>query len=56
MKSVTKILGRVFPMNPNIPNQVLKTAQERGTNVHEWIEQYNHYLMQIQYQYLFVSF
>ena len=45
MKSVTKILGRVFPMNPNIPSQVLKTAQERGTSVHEWIEQYNHYLM-----------
>lgn len=46
MKSVTKILGRVFPMNPNIPKNVLETARERGTNVHEWIEKYNHYLVE----------
>lgn len=46
MKSVTKILGRVFPMNPNIPKAVLETARERGTAVHEWIEQYNKYLVE----------
>ena len=45
MKSVTKILSRVFPMNPNIPKAVLETARERGTAVHEWIEKYNDYLL-----------
>lgn len=45
MKSVTKILGRVFPMNPNIPKSVLDNAKARGTAVHEWIESYNNYLV-----------
>lgn len=45
MKSVTKILGRVFPMNPNIPKAVLENARERGTAVHEWIEKYNEYII-----------
>lgn len=45
MKSVTKILGRIFPMNPNIPKAVLESARERGTAVHEWIEKYNEYLL-----------
>lgn len=43
MKSVTKILGRVFPMNPNIPKHVLENARVRGTSVHEWIEKFNNY-------------
>ncbi len=46
MKSVTKILSRVFPMNPNIPKAVLESARERGTAVHEWIESYNKYLVE----------
>ena len=45
MKSVTKILGRVFPMDSNIPKQVLENAKNRGTIVHEWIEAYNKYLV-----------
>lgn len=45
MKSVTKILGRVFPLNPNIPKKVLDTARDRGSAVHEWIEKYNEYLL-----------
>lgn len=45
MKSVTKILGRVFPVNPNIPKDVLENAKNRGTAVHEWIEKYNNYLV-----------
>ena len=45
MKSVTKILSRVFPINPNIPKNVLEQARVRGTTVHEWIEKYNKYLV-----------
>lgn len=45
MKSVTKILSRVFPINSNIPKAVLETARERGSAVHEWIEKYNDYLV-----------
>lgn len=32
-------------MNPNIPKQVLENARIRGSSVHEWIEQYNNYLL-----------
>ena len=45
MKSVTKILSRVFPMDSNIPEAVLENARKRGTAVHEWIEKYNKYLV-----------
>ena len=45
MKSVTKILSRVFPINPNIPKKVLEVARDRGSAVHEWIEKYNEYLV-----------
>lgn len=41
MRSVTKIIGRVFPMDPNIPKHILETARQRGVSVHEWVEQYN---------------
>ena len=44
MRSVTKILNRVFPMDGNIPEWILERARVRGTTVHEWVEQYNKYL------------
>lgn len=46
MKSVTKILARLFPMNPNIPKHILENARQRGIAVHEWIEKYNKYLLE----------
>lgn len=45
MKSVTKILSRVFPMDSNIPKDVLENARQRGVSVHEWIEAYNNYII-----------
>ncbi len=45
MKSVTKILGRVFPMDKSIPEYILENARQRGLAVHEWIDEYNKYLM-----------
>lgn len=45
MKSVTKILSRVFPMDNKIPEAVLENARKRGSAVHEWIEAYNKYLV-----------
>lgn len=41
MRSVTKILNRVFPMSGHIPKRILETARQRGIAVHDWIEKYN---------------
>lgn len=41
MKSVTKILGRLFPMDKTIPVHILENARKRGVAVHEWIEKFN---------------
>lgn len=45
MKSVTKILSRLFPIDKSIPEYILEAARLRGVAVHEWIEQYNKFLM-----------
>ena len=41
MRSVTTIIGRLFPFPKTIPKHVLETARQRGTSIHEWIEGYN---------------
>lgn len=41
MKSVTKIIGRLFPFPYTIPKHILENARRRGVAVHEWIEKYN---------------
>lgn len=45
MKSVTKILSRLFPMDGNIPKHILENARKRGVAVHEWIENYNNWVV-----------
>lgn len=41
MRSVTKIIGRVFPFSASIPKHILENARQRGVQVHEWIEAFN---------------
>lgn len=41
MRSVTRIIGRVFPFSESIPKHILEGARQRGVQVHEWIEAFN---------------
>ena len=41
MKSVTTIIGRLFPFPNTIPKHILENARQRGTAIHDWIESYN---------------
>ena len=43
MRSVTKIIGRVFPFSANIPPHILETARQRGIAMHEWLEEFVKY-------------
>ena len=39
--SITQLLEIAYPLDENIPTQNLKKAAERGTSIHELIEQFN---------------